>query len=156
MPAFDRSPALRSSPTSPLSLNAAHDEFVVSHLGAPQRPSKGAKTARLAVWQVRKAMKLMADHMADPIDLGEVARSCRVSRGYFIDAFNASTGLTPHQWLIRSRLHRAQELLGSTNLPLAEIALACGFCDQSHFNRTFARRTGETPGRWRRTARRAT
>lgn len=133
--------------------NSACDEFVASPFGVCQITNR-AGAPRLASWQERKAKKLMFDHLARPIDVGEIARSCRVSRGYFISAFGASTGLTPHQWLICCRLHRAQELLLSTDLSLAEIAQDCGFYDQSHFNRTFARRTGMPPGKWRR-ARRA-
>jgi len=148
-----RSPGLSGQIGNHSLSNSACEEFVASPLGACQ-PMSRAGAPRLASWQECKAKKLMFDHLAGPIDVGEVARSCRVSRGYFISAFGASTGLTPHQWLICSRLHRAQKLLLSTDLSLAEIAQDCGFYDQSHFNRTFSQRTGVPPGKWRR-ARRA-
>ncbi|WP_425057435.1 helix-turn-helix domain-containing protein [Sphingopyxis panaciterrae] len=104
----------------------------------------------LSVWQERKAKKMMADHLSRPIDVGELAHSCGVSRGYFISAFCASAGITPRQWLLCARVHQAQEMLLSTDLPLVRIAIDCGFYDQSHFSRAFARRAGVPPGRWRR------
>ena len=61
-----------------------------------------------------------------------------------------TTGLAPHQWLTRRRVQRARELLAQTTMDLADIALACGFVDQSHFSRVFARTEKQSPGRWRR------
>src|SRR3546814_4859217 len=75
----------------------------------------------------------MSHNLSGSADVKDIARSCRISRGYFVSAFKVSAGITPHQWLIRSRLQRAQELLLSTDLSLADIALDCGFYDQSHF-----------------------
>lgn len=134
-----------SAHTGAVSYGTARDEFA-----APAREASGAKTPRLAPWQERKAKTIMSEHLADPVDVEEIARSCGVSHGYFITAFCNCTGLTPHQWLIRSRLHRAQDLLLSSDLPIAEIALSCGFYDQSHFSHAFAHRAGLPPGRWRR------
>ncbi|QKS02041.1 helix-turn-helix transcriptional regulator [Sphingomonas sp. CL5.1] len=113
----------------------------------PRRP-----TAGLSPWQQRAAKKLLCDHLSDPLDVGTIAELLGVSRSHFIDAFANSTGKTPYQWLILLRVERARELLLSSELPLAEIALACGFYDQSHFNRTFVRTIGTSPGRWRRRA----
>lgn len=52
--------------------------------------------------------------------------------------------------MVLRRCELAKELLRSSPLSLAEIALACGFADQSHFTRAFARLVGMTPGAWRR------
>lgn len=112
-----------------------------------------ASMPRLASWQERKAKRMMIENLSRPADIENIARCCRLSKGYFISAFFASTGATPHQWLINSRVERAQLLLSATNLSIAEISLECGFYDQSHFSRTFVHRTGELPGRWRRTVR---
>src|SRR3546814_2898076 len=84
----------------------------------------------------------MSHNLSGSADVKDIARSCRISRGYFVSAFKVSAGITTHQWLIRSRLQRAQELLLSTDLSLADIALDCGFYDQSHFSRAFAKRFG--------------
>jgi transcriptional regulator GlxA family with amidase domain len=57
--------------------------------------------------------------------------------------------VTPHQWLIRKRVVRAEELLLRGRLDLAEVALVCGFVDESHLSRVFAKFAGVSPGRWR-------
>jgi len=106
--------------------------------------------ARLAPWQVRAARELLLSHYAEPINIAFIARRCGVSPGHFIAAFAASMCMTPYQWLIALRIRRAKELLATTALPLAEVAVACGFYDQSHLTRTFVRAVGDPPGRWRR------
>lgn len=58
--------------------------------------------------------------------------------------------MTPYQWLVSQRIDRARTLLRTSNAPLAEVAIACGFADQSHFTRVFASIVGATPGNWRR------
>jgi len=66
-------------------------------------------------------------------------------------AFRRSMGMPPHRWLVRQRIEQAKALLREGRAPLAEISLACGFADQSHFTRCFSAWTGVSPGRWRRT-----
>jgi AraC-like DNA-binding protein len=58
--------------------------------------------------------------------------------------------LRPHEDLVRRRIERAQELLATSRLPLAEIALEVGFKAQAHFSTVFSRVVGETPNAWRR------
>jgi transcriptional regulator GlxA family with amidase domain len=84
------------------------------------------------------------------VSIEEVASECELSRGYFIRAFSRTTGRTPHQWLLEQRVIRARQLIETTSMTLAEIAAACGFADQSHLNRVFARIVGHPPGAWRR------
>jgi transcriptional regulator GlxA family with amidase domain len=59
-------------------------------------------------------------------------------------------GIPPYRWLTKMRVERAKELLKDPRCELAEIALHCGFVDQSHFTRVFSRSEGYSPGRWRR------
>lgn len=80
------------------------------------------------------------------------ARRCGLSRSYFIQAFKASTGLTPHRWARERRLQAARTLLGETSETIAEIAQRCGFADQSHLTRAFRTRWGDSPARYRRRA----
>jgi AraC-like DNA-binding protein len=56
----------------------------------------------------------------------------------------------PTSWLTKMRVERAKELLKNPRSQLADIALLCGFVDQSHFTRVFSRSEGYSPGRWRR------
>jgi AraC family transcriptional regulator len=73
-----------------------------------------------------------------------------LSTSYFARAFRTSTGLAPHQWLAHRRVEVAKYLLRQQRGSLREIALACGFSDQSHFTRVFTRIVGSSLGAWRR------
>jgi len=59
--------------------------------------------------------------------------------------FKQSVGATPHDYLVATATRRAQELLTETEMPLAEIALATGFSDQSHFSRRFREHLNASP-----------
>ncbi|RZL09033.1 MAG: AraC family transcriptional regulator [Rubrivivax sp.] len=85
---------------------------------------------------------------AGPRSVAEVARQCGLSRGHFAAAFKASTGRTPYQWLLVRKIDKAKMLL-KRGLPLAGIALDCGFADQAHLTRVFSTTVGVTPGRWK-------
>jgi AraC-like DNA-binding protein len=104
----------------------------------------------LSPWQLRRVLDFLVAHLGDDPTIAELARECGLSSGHFARAFRQTTGLTPHQWLIRKRVERARELLLGNGLGLADIALACGFVDQSHFTRVFAKVEDCTPGKWRR------
>jgi AraC family transcriptional regulator len=112
-----------------------------------------APSQRLARWQENVAKKLMTEDLACPPPLQSLASACGMSANSFARAFRGSTGLSPRQWLISFRIGRAQEMLADSALQLSAIALDCGFCDQSHFTRTFTQTVGMTPAVWRREAR---
>ncbi|SEK12647.1 MULTISPECIES: AraC family transcriptional regulator [unclassified Variovorax] len=97
-----------------------------------------------------RAKEMLRSKMDGGISIAEIADACNLSRSYFIHAFRETTGQTPHQWLVAQRLERAQALLMDFERPLAEVAAACGFSDQSHFTRVFSQFTGTPPGTWRR------
>jgi AraC-like DNA-binding protein len=103
----------------------------------------------LSPWQLRRVLDFLSAHLSDDPTVAELARECGLSSGYFARAFRQTTGVTPHQWLIRKRVERARQLLLGNGLELADIALVCGFVDQSHFSRVFAKLEGDSPGRWR-------
>ena len=89
-------------------------------------------------------------NLGGDITLSEVANECGLSLSYFMRAFKRSTGDAPHRWLLRQRVQHAKTLLRETQMSLAEIAIVCGFADQSHFTRVFGVHTGQAPGVWRR------
>jgi AraC family transcriptional regulator len=104
----------------------------------------------LAPWQMRRAQSFIEAHLDGDPSVADLAGECRLSASHFGRAFRLSVGMPPHQWLTHRRIERAKDLLREGDMRLAEIALACGFGDQSHFTRTFTRLEGQGPGKWRR------
>ena len=104
----------------------------------------------LAPWQLRRACDAMEAELEASHSISRLADECGLSSSHFARGFKETTGLAPHQWLTRRRVQRARELLSQTTMELTDIALACGFVDQSHFSCIFARTEKQSPGRWRR------
>jgi AraC-like DNA-binding protein len=117
-------------------------------------PAASREVGCLAPWQQRRAEDMLRAGLVGGVRLDEVARRCNLSVSQFGRTFKKTTGLTPHHWLVQLRLERAKDLLLWSTLQLAEIALDCGFSEQSHFTRTFTRLVGTSPGKWRRQRRR--
>jgi AraC-like DNA-binding protein len=103
----------------------------------------------LSRWQERRAKSYLNRNLGTRVSNAEVAAVCGLSQNYFVTAFRKRTGETPHACLTRYRVERAKELLGGT-MGLADVALSCGFSDQSHLTRVFRKHTGVGPGSWRR------
>jgi AraC family transcriptional regulator len=132
-------------------LNLAFASHVAQIYGGMQSTARLIKGG-LALWQERRAKEMMAGDLTGSTSLAEIAATCGLSSGYFARAFRKSTGLAPHTWVLSLRVERAMTLLRRPDLSLSEIALACGFADQSHFGRVFAQHTGQSPGTWRRSS----
>jgi len=90
---------------------------------------------------------------AEEIGLEAAARQARLSPFHFLRVFARVLGVTPHQYLVRTRLRRAARLLAADDRPVTEVALEVGFEDLSNFVRSFRRAAGATPGAFRRAAR---
>ena len=90
----------------------------------------------------------LADELADPPSLAEIAAMTGLSRYQVLRRFEKAFGLPPHAWLIRCRAERARLLIRDGH-SLATTAMECGFVDQSHMTRVFVRQFGFTPGAWR-------
>jgi AraC family transcriptional regulator len=103
----------------------------------------------LTVAQLHAAKQLLTARIDESIAIADVALACGLSRQYFTKAFKAATGVPPSHWLQQYRVEMAMQLLGTTALPIAEIAIECGFADQSHFTRVFSRFAGSSPRTWR-------
>ena len=94
--------------------------------------------------QIQPAISFMLDCLDQNLTIDKVARQTGFSPTYFARLFHQTTGETPHQFVLRHRLERAEQLLSTTDLSLSRIAQLCGFVDQSHLNRVFKRRRGIT------------
>jgi AraC-like DNA-binding protein len=123
-------------------------ESQLGHLGQ-RREAGAAKGGKLAGWQERSAKEILAANLDGGLTIADIAQQCGLSPAYFTTAFKRSTGKSPVAWLMEQRLQRAKELLRNSGQPLMEIALNCGFFDQSHFTRHFSKTVGTSPGSWR-------
>lgn len=106
--------------------------------------------ARLSPAHLARAKAMMMAEDVDRLHLDDVAAALDLPRNTFFRSFRETAGCSPYQWLLNQRLDHARLLLRLTRMPLAEVALVCGFSDQSHFTRMFQRAHGTSPGRWRR------
>ncbi|HJY35981.1 MAG TPA: AraC family transcriptional regulator, partial [Steroidobacteraceae bacterium] len=91
----------------------------------------------------------------EPVDLESAARRAGLSPYHFLRLFANIVGVTPHQYLLRSRLRRAARALAEDDRPVSDIALDVGFADLSNFVRTFHRAAGVSPRGFRQAARAA-
>lgn len=120
-------------------------------LAAPARRShlRGGLTPaamqRIHVW--------VEAHLDEPIHLRDMAARAGLSLHHFARAFRTSAGTTPRAFVEGRRIERARQLIEESDRPLAEIALATGLGTQSRLTTIFRRRTGFTPGAYRRARR---
>jgi len=114
-------------------------------LGATTSHTRGG----LAPWQERRAKELMSANLGSDLTLKKLAEECGLSVAHFARAFRQSARVPPHQWLQERRVEKALTMLSAGQTSLSEIALDCGFADQSHFARVFRKQIGITPGQWR-------
>ena len=107
-----------------------------------------------ALQALAAVVEVVHARLADPPRPAELAAVA----GCSTDALERRTrrvfGLSPGQFVLRARIDHARALLGGTDVPLSEVASACGFYDQPALSRQFARLSGETPGQYRRRAQR--
>jgi AraC family transcriptional regulator len=124
----------------------------LAHTYGGMRTKVRAIRGGLAPWQVNRAQDVISAGLDGNLALQTVAQECGLSTSHFSRAFRQSTGVAPHAWLLQRRVDAAKAMLRDRRLPLSEVALGCGFADQSHFTRVFSRLVGVSPGLWRRTS----
>lgn len=119
--------------------------------GGMRAPAKTGGT--LAPWQERRAREILQSRLAARITMADVASECGLTASYFARAFRRTVGMSPHRYLTEMRVKEAKSYLLGSTLALADIALLCGFGDQSYFTRVFTTVVGTSPGAWRRAMR---
>jgi AraC family transcriptional regulator len=110
------------------------------------KPMRGG----LALWQIRRVTTHIETNIDTTIRTKDLAGLVGLSRFYFCRAFKDSFGDSPHRYVMRRRVERAQGLMLTTGASLGEIAADCGLADQAHLNKLFDKFVGESPGAWRR------
>jgi AraC family transcriptional regulator len=104
----------------------------------------------LATWQAKRALEYIESNLGAKMAIEEMADVVALSKSHFSRAFKCSLGSSPMAYVGARRVERAKLMMTSTRERLTDIALACGFADQSHLNRNFRRLVGMSPGLWRR------
>ena len=99
--------------------------------------------------RITAAARHIEAHVERKLTIAALAREAAMSPYHFLRTFRQVTGVTPHQFILRARLHRAALHLRANNDQIASIAFDCGFNDLSTFNRRFRRVIGMTPGDYR-------
>jgi AraC-like DNA-binding protein len=118
--------------------------------GHLQLPRTRRPTSALLKWRLKKVTDYVEAHLADHITVGDLAVTVGLTRSHFTAQFRVATGVCPHEYILRRRVERAQQLMRNRKRPLVDIALSVGFQTQAHFTTVFRRFTEQTPDRWRR------
>ena len=103
-----------------------------------------ALRGRLEGRLLKNVLEFAHDNLDQPLTLEQLAAQAHLSPFHFARQFKTTTGYSPHQFLLRIRIEKAQRLMAA-NRSLTETAFATGFYDQSHFVHAFKRVTGYTP-----------
>ena len=98
----------------------------------------------------RKVVDKIDRQLESPLRVGDLATIANMSESHFRRSFKQSFGIAPQEFILQQRLRRAAVLLTDTDRTVSKISLDCGFGDQSHFCRQFARFFGDSPSSYRR------
>nr|WP_242482066.1 AraC family transcriptional regulator [Paracraurococcus ruber] len=125
---------------------------VVATLARHARPdlAPAPRGPALSRGRIDRVRAYVDAHLAEAFGIGDLAAVVGLSPWHFSRAFKAATGRTPRAFVTARRVERAKALLADGDLPLSEVAQACGFADQAHFSTIFRRHAGLPPGAWRR------
>jgi AraC family transcriptional regulator len=120
--------------------------------GAVRREA-GRRPYPLSRAEMARIREYIDGHLEARLSLRELADLVGMNVYRFLRSFKASMGVPPHHYVLEQRLDRSKSLLADVGLPIAEVALRCGFANQSHFSTTFRRHVEVTPWRYRRALR---
>ncbi|WP_244432085.1 helix-turn-helix domain-containing protein [Rhodopseudomonas sp. B29] len=115
-----------------------------------EAPPKKPSGQGLARWQLNRVVGHIDHNIDRSLRITDLAQLVDLSASHFARAFRSSVGVAPRNFVLQRRVARAKSLMQGTDLPLSEIALACGLSDQAHLSRIFRRFTGMPPNAWRR------
>jgi len=99
--------------------------------------------------RLRRASDFMKEHYHEQVDTAHLAKVAGLSQFHFIRLFKEAYSITPHCYLCSLRVSAAKALLRNTKMPMADVAVSCGFSSQSHFGTVFRHVTGKTPTGYR-------
>ena len=141
---------LRGVPTR-LYIDSLAHALTVRFLLLGERPSGQPRgPATLTRRKLSRVRELIESRLNGDLSLQELAAEVGYSRSHFLRAFHATTGVTPHRYVLNRRIEHARRLLAETNLSIAQVAYRCGFSSQAHLTVAFRKVCGLTPGEYRR------
>jgi AraC-like DNA-binding protein len=123
-------------------------QLILSHR-PPYQTGEKLKIPPLPKWRLKRTLDYIEANIAEPITLPALAKCAGLTRMYFAAQFRVATGFRPHDFVLRRRIERAQDMLLAPKITLTDIAFNTGFQTQSHFTTVFKRLVGQTPNRWR-------
>ena len=97
-----------------------------------------------------RAIEYIQSNLAEKIELKDIAKELDISQYYFSHLFRNSTGISPYQYIIQQRVAKVKRMLRDSQMPLTDIALACGFSSQSQMTLHFRKLNNMTPRKYRR------
>lgn len=116
---------------------------LLEHSGASGAGSSGNPV-------IDRAIGYIQSHLTDKLSVEEIAANAGYSASYFSHLFAEETGLSPYQFVVKSRIEYAQQLLKTTRQTVQEIAFQCGFNSAANFCYTFRKLVGTSPHEYRR------
>ena len=124
---------------------------VVGVVGISRDLPRSAQQAAAVTERLQRVVAHVQRHHADPLRVPALAAMAHLSVAQFERQFVRVMQVTPRAWITAVRLEAAMRALHAGDEPVAAVALACGFADQSAFARAFRKHVGLTPGAYRRT-----
>jgi len=118
----------------------------LAHRHGVDRPAPRPRATGLSERQFTQVRDLLAERLAEPVPLADMAGVVGLSVSQFSRQFKATAGVAPHRYLLRMRLRQAELMLRTGDAPIAEIAVRCGFTHQEHMTRVMRAHLGTTPG----------
>src|SRR4029077_13871282 len=138
-------------PNGRLFLDSIEQALAVAHVQGYTVRDPAAPTYRggLGAARLRHVSEFIQAGLERDLTLVELAQSVGLSTAHFAVMFRQSTGEPPHQFVLRCRMERAQEMLRTGKARIVDVAVACGFKTQQHFARVFRQMCGTTPREYR-------
>lgn len=109
-------------------------------------------TSDFSAYRIHHIMNAVLERPEGHHSLEAMAADAGLTPSHFCRVFKKATGVSPHQYVMKARLDRAQALIAGSELTIAQVADALGFASQSHFTRAFRAHAGQTPSAWRASA----